>query len=395
MPEPYTPGFTLVDAPDALQKDFVQDLVHDALRRHPGKVLVYDASHAFHPDSYAATNRRKGRPDAEHAERCLIQRCITPFQWDTLLSKHLDRFLAANAGDVALVVAFPYGRLFATDELSDWERVDHLDFSLEHLAKRGASVPIVAVTSLDAIADQPELHRRLEGVQDLVRVRRDKGGWRIQQAARLDTESTESGEAASVPEIPRIPWPGRSGAKNIHLALSKPQVPGWDGLLPMGMSQPTVSNQIDAFQASFSAFRANLPKREQARFDDLVVWARRHGNALNVSEDLDVTRRILLVAAIALADRNVQLTQRHDELAARHAHLSQQVESRLRALETRAGIPSTPDSLAKESDHAPPLASQDTGLVPLRRVSQRNLDPHGGLGQVPDGHVPAEGPVPA
>lgn len=365
MPEPYSPGFTLVDAPDALHGDLVQELVHDALRRHPGKVLVYDSSHAFHPDSFAAANRRKGRPEAEHAERCLIQRCITPFQWDTLLSKHLDKFIAANEGSVALVIAFPYGRLFATDELSDWERVDHLDFSLEHLTKRGARVPIVAVTSFDAIADQPELHRRLEGVQDLVRVHRDKGGWRLV-----------------------------GGAGNIHLALSKPQMPGWDGLNPMGMSQPTVSNQIDAFQASFSAFRANLPKREQARFDDLVVWARRHGNALNVSEDLDVTRRILLVAAIALADRHVQLTERHDDLAARHAHLTQQVEARLRALEARAGI-SSPAIPVQETDHAPSLANQDAGIVPLRRVSQRNLQQHGRLGQVADGDVPAEGPVPA
>jgi hypothetical protein len=393
MPVPYAPGFTLVDAPDAIQGDLVQELVHDALRRHPGKVLVYDSSHAFHPDSYAATNRRRGRPEAEHAARCLVQRCITPFQWDTLLSKHLDRFLSANEGNVALVVAFPYGRLFATDELADWERVDHLDFSLEHLAKRGAAVPIVAVTSLDAIADQPELHRRLAGVPDLVRVRREKGLWRLDSPAGEPPMPLSPAEGALLASAPSASSAARRGTGNIHLALSKPQAPGWDGLHPMGMSQPTVSNQIDAFQASFSAFRANLPKREQARFDDLVTWARRHGNALNVSEDLDVTRRILLVAAIALADRNVQLTQRHEELAARHAHLSAQVEARLRALETRAGMPS-PVPL-QETPHAADAASQDAGLVPLRRVSQRHLQQHGGLGEVADAHVPPEGPVPA
>jgi hypothetical protein len=392
VPEAYRPGFTLVDAPDAIQKDLVQELVHDALRRHAGKVLVYDSSHAFHPDSYAATNRRKGRPEAEFAERCLIQRCITPFQWDTLLSKHLDKFLTANPGNVALIVAFPYGRLFATDELADWERVDHLDFSLDHLAKRGAQVPIVAVTSLDAIADQPELHRRLGGVQDLVRVRRHKGVWQLPPSGPT-AELAENAETDGAPRVPRVPRLG-GGAGNIHLALSKPQVPGWDGLHPMGMSQPTVSNQIDAFQASFSAFRANLPKREQARFDDLVTWARRHGNALNVSEDLDVTRRILLVAAIALTDRTVTLAQRDDALAARHDALAAQVEARLRALEARAGLPS-PVLPAKEPDHADVPASPDAGFVPLRRVSQRNLELHGGVGQVADGHVPAEGPVPA
>ncbi|MEK6975146.1 MAG: hypothetical protein AABY18_02250 [Candidatus Thermoplasmatota archaeon] len=392
MPDAYIPGFTLADAPDAIHGDLVQELIHDALRRHPGKVLVYDSAHAFHPDSFAALNRRRGRPEAEHADRCLIQRCITPFQWDALLSKHLDKFLAANLGNVALVVAFPYGRLFATDELADWERVDHLDFSLDHLAKRGATVPIVAVTSLDAIADQPELHRRLAGVQDLVRVRRDKGGWKLHpghgstQSPQSHSERADSEvSVGSVPALAQQP----TATGNIHLALSKPQVPGWDGLTPMGMSQPTVSNQIDAFQSSFSAFRANLPKREQARFDDIVAWARRHGNALNVSEDLDVTRRILLVAAIALADRHVILSDRHAELEARHAHLAQQVEARLRALEARAGIP------VPETDHAQPPAKQDGGLVPLRRLSQRQFEQHGGVGEGAGGHVSPEGPVPA
>ena len=75
--EPYKPGFTLVDVPDAAQGDLVQLLVHDALRRHPGKVLVYDAAHAFAPDAFAATNRRRGRPEAEFADRCFVQRCIT------------------------------------------------------------------------------------------------------------------------------------------------------------------------------------------------------------------------------------------------------------------------------------------------------------------------------
>lgn len=223
------PGFHLVDLPERSQGPFVQALVHTALRRHPGKVLVYDAGHAFSPDAYAAENRRRGRPEAEHAHRCLVQRCITPFQWDTLLWKHLDRFLAANTsparpatrtappdtdtapaasqaqdpgprtagartagserlsfaaagrpptpgaaphaalpgstppGGVALVVAFPYGRLFATDELAPWERVDHLEFSLAHLPEAAArhDVPIVALCDLAHLADQPDLHGRM------------------------------------------------------------------------------------------------------------------------------------------------------------------------------------------------------------------------------------------
>lgn len=328
------PGFLLVDCPSAHQETLVQLLVHRALRAHPGKVLVYDSSHAFHPDSFAATNRRAGRPEAEHADRCLIQRCMTPFQWDTMLSKHLDRFLAANPGDVALIVAFPYGRLFATDELAPWERIDHLEFSLAHLASRAgaAAVPIVAVTDFLALQEQPDLLARLQAVPGIVRVACEKGTWRI-----MGPEGQTEGQVGPGPEGP---------AGNVHLALSKPQMPAWDGLTSMGMSQPTVTAQIDAFASSFAPFRANLPRREQARFDELVVWARRHGNALNVSEDLDIARRILLVATIALADRHATLAERHDALAA-------QVEARLQAIEARLGISTSSATAHGDFGHAP------------------------------------------
>lgn len=389
-PTAYRPGFLLVDVPDGDQAELVQALVHDALRRHPGKVLVYDASHAFSPDHFAATNRRHGRPEAEHATRCLVQRCITPFQWDTLLSKHLGRFLAANRGGgpdggVALVVAFPYGRLFATDELADWERVDHLDFSLAHLPKAAAThrVPIVAVVSLGGLADQPELHRRMSSALGM-RAWRERGHWRLTPAPPDRAQSPQSDtEPVSFVSVGSVHAPSQAGpvpVENVHLALSKPEAAAWDGLRPMGMSQPTVSHQIDAFAASFAAFRANLPRREQPRFDDLVAWARLHGNALNVSEDLDLTRRILLVAAIALADRHAQLAERHDALEARHAHLAAQVEARLRAVEERLGI------AAPETPH---------DLVPVRRVPEPHVQQHGGVGQVTLPHLPAARPVPA
>ena len=173
------PGFTLVDAPDAMQADLVQGLVHEALRAFPGDVLVYDSSHAFQPDSFAMENRRHGRPPAEHARRCLVQRCLTPFQWDTQLSKGLDRMLEQRS--LGPVVAFPYGRLFATDELADWERIDHLEFSLAHLRRRGEGVPIVAVTDLTALAaDQPVLaHAMRTGVPRLATVRRTRGVWAL------------------------------------------------------------------------------------------------------------------------------------------------------------------------------------------------------------------------
>lgn len=180
------PGFLLVDAPAAVQGDLVQGLVHEALRACPHDVLVYDSSHAFHPDSFALENRRRLRPPAEHATRCLVQRALTPFQWDTLLSKGLDHMLSERP--LGLVAAFPYGRLFATDELAEWERIDHLEFSLAHLRRRGERLPIVAVTDLaELAADQPALANAMRsGVPRLATVRRHRGTWSLRADAVAD-----------------------------------------------------------------------------------------------------------------------------------------------------------------------------------------------------------------
>ena len=120
----------------------------------------------------------------------------------------------------------------------------------------------------------------------------------------------------------------------------------------MGQSQPTVSRQADAFQAEFAAFRANLPRREQAWFDTLVVWTRRHGNSLNVSEDLDFTRRVLLVGLVALADAT---------------------DARLKALEERTGL----------------------ARLPLRRLPEPELQHDPGLGQGRPADLAAADGVPA
>lgn len=124
----------------------------------------------------------------------------------------------------------------------------------------------------------------------------------------------------------------------------------------MGMSQPTVSRQVDAFAAEFRLFRSNLPRSEQAWFDTLVAWTRRHGNALNVSEDLDFTRRVLLVGLLSIAD-----------------HL----ESRLNVLEAANGITPTVPATLRPIQPIPQGSTDARGQrsLPLRLLPERQPQP--------------------
>jgi hypothetical protein len=51
---------------------------------------------------------------------------------------------------------------------------------------------------------------------------------------------------------------------------------------------------LDDFEARYSAFRSELPPREQVWFDELVCRARRHSNAINRRPHLDFERPVML-----------------------------------------------------------------------------------------------------
>lgn len=94
----------------------------------------------------------------------------------------------------------------------------------------------------------------------------------------------------------------------------------------MGSSQPTLTSQIDAFASSWHDFRAWLPRREQDAFDRLVAIARGHVPALNVSEDLDLTRRIILCGLLDQMAANEALAKRTDELSRKLGRLEAAVQ---------------------------------------------------------------------
>lgn len=99
----------------------------------------------------------------------------------------------------------------------------------------------------------------------------------------------------------------------------------------MGNSQPTITEQIQAFAAAHIEFRGWLSKRQQKVFDRLIETLYAHGPSLNVSEDLDFYRRVLLVAYLDLADR----LEAHEEAC--KAHVERQVKM-LEGLQARVAL---------------------------------------------------------
>jgi len=154
-PSPWAPvtvpgRLTMVSGPRGTMRAFGQELAHDAVHRTPGTVLWCDGDHGFDPYDFAELNMARGH-DAEHgAERVLVKRCMTPFQWDTVLTKHLDAKLMETS--VSLVLAQPYEALFSTDELKDWEQEDYVRYSLAHLRglARRHDVPVLLSVDMHA-----------------------------------------------------------------------------------------------------------------------------------------------------------------------------------------------------------------------------------------------------
>ena len=137
------PGLALLSGRRPDLRAFHQEIAHFAIHHRDGHVLWCDGDHGFDPYDFAELNLVSGFAADDGAERLLVKRCMTPFQWDSVLTQHLGQKLATVPA--SMVLAAPYDALFSTDELSDWEQEDYVRYSLKHLAglaKRHA-VPIL------------------------------------------------------------------------------------------------------------------------------------------------------------------------------------------------------------------------------------------------------------
>lgn len=160
-------------------RGFHHELAHHAVHRRKGPFLWCDGEHGFNPYTFAELNLTRGfQADAE-ADRLLIKRCMTPFQWDTVLTQHLEKKLLEVGASA--VLAAPYDALFSTDELKDWEQEDYVAYSLRYLKDlaRARNVPILlSVDMARWWRTHPTLARQaLEAVSERWNVGRKAGAW--------------------------------------------------------------------------------------------------------------------------------------------------------------------------------------------------------------------------
>lgn len=176
----------LLSGPRSYTRGFFQELAHFAVHGRTGSVLWCDGDHGFNPYDLAELNLERGF-DADHgAERVLIKRCMTPFQWETVLNRHLDEKLVAS--ETAVVLVSPFESQFSTDELKDWEQEDYVRHTLAHLRSlaRRFRVPILLGVDMPKWwKNHPVLAQlAFEGVDSRWAIQRTAAGWRVLQDSK-------------------------------------------------------------------------------------------------------------------------------------------------------------------------------------------------------------------
>lgn len=160
-------------------RGFHQELAHCALRERTGTVFWCDGDHGFDPYDFTERNLTRGFDATWGDDRVLVKRCMTPFQWATVLTQHLEA--ALHSTEAALVLAAPYDALFSTDELKDWEQEDYVAHSLRHLKGFARRFHIPVFLSVDMNRwwrTHPFLARRTSEAVDVTwSVRPSGDGW--------------------------------------------------------------------------------------------------------------------------------------------------------------------------------------------------------------------------
>jgi len=203
---------------------FHQELAHYALHHRPGTVLWCDGDHGFNPYHFAELNLARGYDADWGDERLLIKRCLTPFQWATVLNQHLQQKLLTV--DAAMVLAAPYDHLFSSDELKDWEQEHYVEYNLAHLRTLARRHQVPIVISVDLVQwwkTNPILARMAqEGVDAMWAVRPSGDGWQavedtgqrtIEPLARRQTTLWDH---AVAPEPLAVPLVARSRSGSVR-----------------------------------------------------------------------------------------------------------------------------------------------------------------------------------
>lgn len=213
------PRLSLLDGRSSELARFFQEAAHHALHGGAGQVLWCDGDHGFNPHEYAELNLTRGHAAEEHAERLLVKRCLTPFQWYTTLSRLLPDKIAC--APTALAIVHPFDRPISTEELADWEQEDYVRFIVPHLRTIAKSSGVPILLGVDMARwwrSHPTLARLTrEGVEARWSIAHAGGRWqalrddglkvdslRLQRTTLLDYLEGEHPLAGPVPRARRV-----------------------------------------------------------------------------------------------------------------------------------------------------------------------------------------------
>ncbi len=160
---------------------FHHALLADATHATPDAVLVLDGAHCIDPHQVGFQHLMHGCSADHGAERTLIRRAMTPFQWDACLTEGLEQQL--HAIQAGLVVAAPFDAQLLREETTDWEQEQYLDahIAAAHRLARAHGVPMLWSLDLARFSRRaPLLATRItQAVPERRHVVVEGRGWRV------------------------------------------------------------------------------------------------------------------------------------------------------------------------------------------------------------------------
>ena len=139
---------TVLTGQSRVLNGFHHDLVIEALQSSPRPVMFLDGAHCMNVYDFAERNFQRGNAGDFGANRALVCRAMTPFQWAKMLTTELHDNLSLH--EPALVVAAHFELQFNKDDLVDWEELDYVASCLRHMRRLAHlhNVPIVVTLDL-------------------------------------------------------------------------------------------------------------------------------------------------------------------------------------------------------------------------------------------------------
>ncbi len=206
---------------------FHHALLADATHVTPDAVLVLDGAHCIDPHRVGHHHLMHGCSADHGAERTLIRRAMTPFQWDACLTEDLEQQL--HAVEAGVVVAAPFDAQLLREEITDWEQEQYLDahIAATHRLASAHAVPIIWSLDLARFSRRaPLLATRLaEAVPERRHVKAEGRGWKVTNQDGEVLVRPHTAQKRLTDYLPAVPVPAHARPPGVPIVASGPKRP--------------------------------------------------------------------------------------------------------------------------------------------------------------------------